>query len=248
MAGRSTWFALFPAAGLFVALAAMAAGQTTDQGPPGDPQRGKAIVVGAPGLSPQQACISCHGVDGQGDPAAAFPRLAGQAQDYLLRALADYASGRRNNPVMTPIARALSEGQSQDVTAYYAALQDTAWTRPAEAEPGLLQYGAALAAIGSATLGVQGCMNCHGPAGRGLPPTIPYLAGQPATYLAARLTAWRDGPKGTDASPATVMARIAARMGDREIAAVAEYYAQIPPAPIGEGRGAAMLQAGEETP
>jgi cytochrome c553 len=256
VAGRSTWLPIFPAAGLLIilaagllmALAAVAVGQTAEPARPGDPERGKAVVVGAPGLAPEQACISCHGIEGQGDPAAAFPRLAGQAQDYLLRALADYASGRRTNPIMTPIASALSEGQRRDVTAYYAALQSTAWTMPEPAEASLLQYGAALAAIGSATLGVQGCINCHGPAGRGLPPTIPYLSGQPASYLTARLTAWRDGPKGTDASPSTVMARIAARMGDREIAAVAEYYSQIPPDPIAEGRGPVTVEVGEQTP
>ncbi|MFN4140405.1 MAG: c-type cytochrome [Aestuariivirga sp.] len=214
-------------------LAMVSCAQMTAGGAPrGDPERGKAIVVGAPGLAPEQACISCHGIDGQGDPAAAFPRLAAQSQDYLLRALEDYADGRRVHDIMTPVAKALSSGQRQDVTAFYASRRDTAWIRPPLEKPELLQYGAALAAIGSATLGIQGCINCHGPAGKGLPPTAPYLSGQPASYIAARLVAWRGANKADDATPANIMARLAGRMGEREIAAVSEYYAQIAPDPI----------------
>jgi cytochrome c553 len=195
-------------------------------------ERGKAVVVGAPGLQPSQACISCHGIDGRGDPAAAFPRLAGQSDAYLLRALQDYASGIRQHDIMSPIAKALSEGQRKDVAAYYAAQRDVAWVPPPPREGELLQYGAALAAIGSAPLGIQGCINCHGPSGRGLPPNYPYLAGQPAAYISARLLAWKNGFVGADGSLSTIMVRIAKRMGDREVDAVANYYAAIAPDPL----------------
>ena len=53
-------------------------------------------------------CAACHGADGN-SPSPAFPILAGQYQDYLLRAMADYKTGKRKNPIMTGFAAALSD-------------------------------------------------------------------------------------------------------------------------------------------
>lgn len=236
------WLSRISFGALLIAICIGAAAATrAAENTAGDPERGKAVVVGAAGLAAEQACISCHGVDGRGDAAAAFPRLAGQSEEYLLRTLTDFAAGRRVNQIMTPIARALTEGQRRDAAAHYAALEDQVWVRPPPSDGALLQYGAALAAVGSATLGIQGCINCHGPAGRGLPPTIPYLAGQPANYMAARLTEWRNGAKAKDARPDSIMAHVAGRMGEQEIRAVAEYFSQIPPDPL---RGASVAGGG----
>jgi cytochrome c553 len=64
-------------------------------------------------------CQSCHGPDGNStDPQ--FPRLAGQYEDYLARALSDYKSGVRRNPIMSGFAAALSEQDIADLAAYYA--------------------------------------------------------------------------------------------------------------------------------
>lgn len=195
-------------------------------------ERGKAVVVGAPGIAPAQACVNCHGVDGKGDFAAGFPRLAGQSSDYLFQALQAYAAGTRNNQIMSPIAKSLSEGQMRNVAAYYASLEETPWlARPGE-DPGILQYGAALSSIGSAPLGIQGCINCHGPAGQGLPPSYPYLAGQPAAYLTARLRDYQAMPAGSGTQLQEIMANIARRMGSREIEALSNYFASIAPRPV----------------
>jgi len=195
-------------------------------------ESGKAVVVGAPGIGPSQACVNCHGTDGKGDYAAGFPRLAGQSKDYLIHALQEYAAGNRGNPVMSPIASSLSERQMRDVAAYYASLSDVPWERKGGADPELLQYGAALSAIGSASLGIQGCMNCHGPAGQGLPPNYPYLAGQPAAFLTSRLQELRSRPDSEGISMPQVMSHIAKRMEEREMEAVSQYFSSIPPAPV----------------
>jgi len=65
--------------------------------------------------------------------------------------------------------------------------------------------------------------NCHGPDGAGLPPTIPYLAGQYAQYIAQELRGWKSGARKT--SPDS-MAVIAKDLDDQEIAAVAAFYQQ----------------------
>ena len=48
-------------------------------------------------------CTSCHGKDGVA-VAAIYPSLAGQHEDYLVRALAEYQNGGRKNPIMKGLA------------------------------------------------------------------------------------------------------------------------------------------------
>lgn len=198
-------------------------------------EQGRAIVVGAfaagPGkanVQPQAvACFRCHGMDGRGDAAAAFPRLTDQVYKYLYDSLRDYASGARQNPVMGPIAQALNDEQMRDVSAYYASQKSAPYPPPPEVEPEILQYGGAIAAVGHAPHGIQGCINCHGPEGIGLPPTYPYLAGQHAMYLEAQLKAWKAGQRRGDGFG--IMENIAKRMTESEIRAVSLYYASLRP-------------------
>ncbi|MXQ14317.1 c-type cytochrome [Microvirga makkahensis] len=227
-------FALAPATGmLLLAIGYAQDGQVPDPAvvhPSGtDVERGRAIVVAAAGVGPSGACFQCHGMDGEGDAAAAFPRLSGQVYKYLYDSMKDYASGARQNPIMTPIAQSLSEQQIRDVSAYYAAQEQAPFVSPEAADPRLLQHGGALAAIGSSERGIQGCINCHGPAGAGLPPTYPYLAGQYAMYMEAQLNAWKGGTRKSDRLSAVAMEDIAKRMTDEDIRAVSIYYASIRP-------------------
>jgi cytochrome c553 len=198
-------------------------------------ERGRAIAVGAYTMQntpdPQAgACFQCHGIDGKGDGTAAFPRLTDQTFKYLYDSLEDYASGSRKSDIMEPIAKALSEEQMRDVAAYYAAQTDAQYPPRPEMDPDLLQRGGALAAIGSASSGVQACMNCHGPDGVGLPPTYPYLAGQYALYLESQLLAWKKGTRQGDGFG--IMEDIAKRLSEEEIRAVSLYYASIRPASV----------------
>lgn len=191
----------------------------------GDLGRGRAVALGAfEGGTREQACVACHGLDGRGDGSAAFPRLTGQDAAYLAKQLRDYAAGSRPNPVMGPIARALSEEQRRDVAAYYAA-QEAPLFPPPEADPLLVQQGGVLSAVGAPARGIGACTSCHGPAGVGLPPTGPYLAGQYAGYVELQLRLWQEGTRRNDAM--NVMAELARRMTPEEIRAVASYFAQV---------------------
>lgn len=81
----------------------------------------KLAITGNPAAGKEKAatCGSCHGEDGNSmDPN--FPRLAGQYESYLVKALEDYQSGARNNPMMAGFAATLSEEDIKDVAAYYA--------------------------------------------------------------------------------------------------------------------------------
>ncbi|NDF04480.1 MAG: cytochrome c [Betaproteobacteria bacterium] len=72
--------------------------------------------------SEQLACASCHGADGVQTTAPNFPRLAGQYEDYLVRALSDYKRGARKNAIMGGIASGLSKDDIENLAAYYASL------------------------------------------------------------------------------------------------------------------------------
>lgn len=64
-------------------------------------------------------CQACHGADGNSTDSQ-FPRLAGQYPDYLVKALSDYKSGDRKNPVMAPFASNLSYRDMEDLAAWFS--------------------------------------------------------------------------------------------------------------------------------
>ena len=67
-----------------------------------------------------EVCASCHG-EGGNSAAQDFPRLAGQHRDYLAKALRDYKSGLRKNPIMSGFAQGLSKQDVENLAAYYSA-------------------------------------------------------------------------------------------------------------------------------
>ena len=58
--------------------------------------RGEALYRGGDLEKGIAACIACHGPSGRGNPAAAYPSLAGQHSTYTAKQLRDYASGARS--------------------------------------------------------------------------------------------------------------------------------------------------------
>ncbi len=80
----------------------------------GDPERGIA------------ACIACHGPQGQGNPVAGYPVIAGQHAVYTAAQLRLYASGGRrsdNNQMMRGIARRMTEEDIRAVSSYVQGLR-----------------------------------------------------------------------------------------------------------------------------
>jgi cytochrome c553 len=73
-------------------------------------------------------CAGCHGPEAKGD--GAFPRLAGQLHDYILRKLVNWSKERGQDPahpdtsaIMEPIAHGLTEPQIRAVAAYVSNLE-----------------------------------------------------------------------------------------------------------------------------
>lgn len=82
---------------------------------------GPAAAGGDPvaGKDKAKVCAACHGQDGISQ-APNFPHLAGQYSDYMVRALKDYKSGARKNPIMQGQVAPLSEQDMEDIATFFS--------------------------------------------------------------------------------------------------------------------------------
>ena len=176
------------------------------------------VANGTPGGVP--ACASCHGEHGEGNADAGFPRLAGLAAPYLRGQLAAFASGQRDSPVMTPIAKMLSADETYSVSAYFSGLSDPVRSTQT---PTAEMPGARLATEGRWADGIPGCFSCHGPGGIGVGAAFPPLAGQPASYIIGQLQTWQAGKR--PPGPLGLMGAITRRLTSADISALTEWFA-----------------------
>ncbi|MFC5067729.1 c-type cytochrome [Flaviflagellibacter deserti] len=165
------------------------------------------------------ACARCHGDAGRGPQTKLVPRLQGQSRDWLARSLRDYAEGARHSGIMQPLAAALKPEAIEKLATYYAGLPPLA--PDDDPRRGSVEEGQKLATSGDPGAEIPACISCHGSDGS---PDYPRLAGQPARYLSAQLAAWRNGKGGTSPTHA-IMAPIAARLTDQQIADVSAFFA-----------------------
>ena len=164
-----------------------------------------------------QICAACHGADGN-SPLPMNPSLAGQHPEYLFKQLNDFKSGSRNNAVMMGMVAGLSAEDMRNLAAYYSA------QKPGESgakDKDLVAQGRKLFRGGNLATGVAACAGCHSPNGAGIPSQYPRLAGQHPEYVTTQLKAFRAGERANDVN--NMMRAAAARLTDKEIAAVAEY-------------------------
>ncbi len=162
-------------------------------------------------------CASCHGADGNaGSPA--YPKLAQQHPEYIVKQLQEFKSGKRANAIMSGMVAALSEDDMKNIGA---------WLGSKTAKPGfakekeLVVMGERIYRGGIPDRQVAACAGCHTPTGAGIPSQYPRLSGQHADYAVSQLTAFRDGVRKNSVQ----MTGVAAKMNDREIKAVADYVA-----------------------
>lgn len=181
---------------------------------------GSAVAAGNPeaGLQKAAPCAACHGLDGNSTNGQ-WPKLAGQNAEYVVGQLKAFKEGKRQNPLMTPMAMGLSDEDMADLAAYFAKQRP----QVGGADPALAEAGGKLYRGGNKESGVSACMACHGPRGSGNGPAgYPHIAGQHAAYTKLQLEAYRNGTRaGTPASQ--IMKSIATRMSNQEIEAVSSY-------------------------
>lgn len=168
------------------------------------------------------ACQTCHGMDGGGTAAAGFPRLAGLDAAYIEQQLLNFRSGKRNNPIMQPIAQSLTKKEGTLIAAYYAALPIPVST-PEGGDPALLAKGESLANRGDWNHEIPACVQCHGPNGKGLGANFPAIAGQSATYTSSQIEAFKSGSRTND--PVGLMKSVADKLSAEQVEAVSAYFA-----------------------
>ena len=170
------------------------------------------------GQSKAAVCGACHGPDGN-SAAPNFPKLAGQGERYLQKQIHDIKEGRRPVLEMTGILDNMSEQDIADIAAYFASQKMSVGA----ADPALVKRGEELFRGGKLEDGMPACTGCHSPNGAGIAAAgFPHLGGQHATYIAKQLTDFREGNRTNDGD-AKIMRMIAAKLSNKDIAAVSSY-------------------------
>ncbi len=82
---------------------------------PADIEAGKKIAQ-------VKRCGDCHGAQGISLEGTSYPNLAGQKPAYLSQALAAYRAQTRQHPLMTGMAKDLSDSDIANLAAYFASL------------------------------------------------------------------------------------------------------------------------------
>ncbi len=165
-----------------------------------------------------QVCVACHAADGN-STTPANPKLAHQHPEYLVKQLQDYKSGKRDNAIMKGFASALTDADMRNIAYWLASQKDNKTGAATDKE--LVTLGERIYRGGIADRQIAACAGCHSPNGAGIPSQYPRLSGQQAEYTATQLKHFRDGTRKNNAQ----MKDVAAKMNDREIAAVADYIA-----------------------
>jgi cytochrome c553 len=183
-------------------------------------ERGRAVYL---------TCAVCHLPEGWGSTDGMYPQIAGQLRTVVIKQLADFRAGNRDNPLMYPFSVPGILGGPQeiaDVAAYVSAL-------PMTADNGL---GPGTDSALGETLYGEHCADCHGAAGEGDEAEhIPAIAGQHYAYLKRQFEAIRTGERKNADSKMTE--EIQDLSAEQEVA-VLDYTARLrPPADKLAGEG-----------
>jgi cytochrome c553 len=167
-------------------------------------------------------CVACHG-EGGNSVISVFPKIAGLSEEYILKQLRDFTTGRRKSDVMAPIIAQLKPEDFAPLAAYYSAQKPSAGKADNKK---VADLGKLLFLDGNEDTGVPACVGCHQPAGAGHN-IYPRIGGQHADYVKQQLKNFASGDRSND--PSRFMRVTAKRMTDEEIQAVAEYLVTLGP-------------------
>ncbi|GJM04201.1 MAG: hypothetical protein DHS20C09_01920 [marine bacterium B5-7] len=75
----------------------------------------------AAGKAKSANCAACHGAEGV-SAMEIWPNLAGQKSGYLVKQMKAFRDGSRKDPMMSPMAAALTDEDIDNLAAYYSGL------------------------------------------------------------------------------------------------------------------------------
>lgn len=76
----------------------------------------------AAGKTKSANCAGCHGMNGKSNNPN-YPNLAGQKENYLIKATKDYRDGNRKDAMMSSMVTGLSDADIADLAAYYSSVK-----------------------------------------------------------------------------------------------------------------------------
>jgi cytochrome c553 len=132
----------------------------------------------AAGEQKAATCLGCHGPKGKSN-SAQWPNLAAQQSAYIVNQLNAFKTGTRTNPMMQSMAANLSDGDINNLAAYYSSQPPVS----AGGDPELAKTGQTKASM---------CLGCHGSSAEGNG-QFPRLAGQHPGYLVKQLSNFKEG-------------------------------------------------------
>lgn len=167
-----------------------------------------------------EMCAECHGSQGWGSEDGAYPQIAGQHRNVVIKQIADFRVGNRENPAMLPFAEADILGGPQgvsDVAGYIASL-------PMSLEPGTGR-GNNLA-LGE-RLYDENCSVCHDDNGEGFDAFFfPKVDRQHYGYLLRQLKWMKEGKR---QNVYFGMLRRIEKMTVADLEAVSDYLSRLAP-------------------
>lgn len=167
-------------------------------------------------------CVGCHGDRGAGSDAVGAPRLAGMNPDYLTHALSEFKDGTRTSLIMQPVAQNLSADDVRVLASYFSVQHPPLAHSLHAPSLDLIAVGERIAKLGGKN-GVPPCFSCHGSTGQGYGERFPAIAGQPKTFLIARIHEFQARARAAPPKPGS-MTEVASRMDDAQIEAAAAYF------------------------
>lgn len=139
------------------------------------------------GRAQYRKCVTCHRPEGWGTASGAYPQIAGQLPSVLIKQMADFRAGNRDNPIMRAFASQRSLGGPQDiadVAAYVASL-------PMNPNHG---RGSRINLDLGKQIYERDCKECHGAKGEGNQEDhVPKIQGQHYAYLKRQFDWIRNG-------------------------------------------------------
>lgn len=174
-----------------------------------------------------QGCVTCHGQSGQGTNNGYFPRIAGKPAGYLYNQLLAFRDGSRRYAPMNYLVAYLPDQYLREIAEHFSRQRPPfAASEPASTDAATKARGHALVSMGDRQNGIPACVACHGAGLTGMEPGIPGLLGLRSAYIVGQLTRWRVGER--HAADPDCMRRVANRLTDTDIVAVAEWLSQQP--------------------
>ena len=156
-------------------------------------------------------CVGCHGVNGN-STMPGVPSLAAQNARYIYLQLRDYQEGRRDNPMMSPMAAGLTRPEMQALATYFSTQKLS--SKGFKADPDK-------AALGKAKADETLCAMCH--LGEFIGQNeIPQVAGQNFDYVIKTLKDFKAKNRTNDAGN---MTSVASTLSEQDIENLGHYIA-----------------------